>query len=141
VGIWYQQRPDGHPWSGLPPGAVSLFGGYVDLPAVAQSQPCTLPGQHSRADPGGRGKGEPAGSKGLCVGELPCPIICLLCDSVDTSLPHAPHYLQQARELALPLTSHSTWESRPCSSPGPCWCGTGELTLICAPCQIRQWVN
>lgn len=38
-----------------------------------ESQPCTSPGQHNRADPGGRGAGEPFQR---VIGKLAPPLIC-----------------------------------------------------------------
>ena len=33
-------------------------------------------------------------------------------------LPSSPRYLQHVGDLTQPLTSYSTWENRPCVSPG-----------------------
>ena len=86
-----------------------------------ESRPCTLPGQHSRADPGDRGTGEPA----------------LRMRAQATHLPSAMRWFEcgcDAFPSPLALTICSSWES---------WlCGHQSRRAIPASCQpqhSRQW--
>lgn len=86
--------------------------------STLESRPCTSPGQCSSAGPADRSAGESALRSWECE-NWPCPRH-LLCGSEGEgkmSFPH-PGHQRQMRELTLPFTSCSTWESGPCISPG-----------------------
>ena len=156
--VCYQQRPGGRSWSGLLPrhmfmsesctelapaltwvlwkaGPGSLRSGELTLPPPAvcstwESGSCTLPGQHSRADSGGRAwVGWPLGCECGRAG----PATCLPCRDKNKGelWPHPrppllatysrqeswPHE-HRVEEMALCLICCSNQKSRPCTSPG-----------------------
>lgn len=86
---------------------------------------------------------------GLGKGEMHALVTC----SNRESWPW--NQVMRARELALPLTSCSTWNSRPCTWPEQCnraaliaQVGEGvvgkpalSMRVGSAPCQLQHWVS
>lgn len=117
---------------------------HLNSCSTLKSWPCTSPGQCSSAGPADRSAGEPALRSWECE-NWPYRLICHVVVRERERCPSpTPGHQRQARELTLPFTSCSTWESGPCISPGQhsktdpvysCASWPGE-----APCLIcRRW--